>query len=218
MVYVLIAFMQRGRFARRARRRASPAILLAQLALRRIKRLVARSAAFNAVLAEALGRFVAEWSEAARPLLIARAVRLFHLCAAAVGIGLIAGLYLRGIALDYRAGWESTFLDARQVRALIAVLYGPASALTGIAIPDADHLAALRWEGGRRRRERGALDPSARSHRPAVHRAAAPAACARRTVSLWRRSRNAPLPPALVPYFRSAFASVHGMAGVASSR
>ena len=82
------------------------------------QRLVARSAAFNAVLAEALGRFVAEWSEAARPLLTARAVRLFHVCAAAVGIGLIAGLYLRGIALDYRAGWESTFLDARQVRAL----------------------------------------------------------------------------------------------------
>jgi hypothetical protein len=213
VVYVLIALNAVRALARRDSARASPASLLAQLALRRIKRLVTRSAAFNAVLAEALGRFVAEWSAAARPLLTARAVRLFHVCAAAVGIGLIAGLYLRGIALDYRAGWESTFLDARQVRALIVVLYGPASALTGIAIPDADHLAAVRWEGG------GGGESAARW----IHLLAATVLLVivlprlllalGITISLWSRSRNARLPAGLVPYFRSAFASVHGMGG-----
>ncbi len=135
IVYGVIALHSVRSLARREPRRGTLPHLLAQWALRRIKRLIARSAAFNAVLAEALGRFVAEWSEAARPLLTARAVRLFHVCASAVGIGLIAGLYLRGVALDYKAGWESTFLDAGQVRALIAVVYSPASALTGIRHP-----------------------------------------------------------------------------------
>ena len=148
VVYLLIVVSGARSLVHRGPPRASAAILAAHWVQTRLKRAVARSAAFNAPLAEALSRFVAEWSAAMRPLLITRSVRLFHLCAAAVGIGLIAGLYLRGVALDYRAGWESTFLDARQVRAVIAVLYGPASAVTGIAIPDAEHLGALRWEGG----------------------------------------------------------------------
>jgi hypothetical protein len=213
IVYGLISFHAARPLARRDSGRASRPALLAQLALRRIKRLIARSAAFNAVLAEALGRFVAEWSEAARALLAGRAVRLFHVCAAAVGIGLVAGLYLRGVALDYQAGWESTFLDARRVHALIGVVYGPASALTGIAIPDADHLAALRWEGGR----------GGESAARWIHLLAATVVlfvvlprlllALGITVFLWRRSRRAPLPPGLVPYFRSAFGRVHGMGG-----
>lgn len=213
VVYVLTALNAARSPAHLDARRASLATLLARSALRRVKRLIARSAAFNAALAEALGRFVAEWSEAARPLLTARAVRLFHVCAGAVGIGLIAGLYLRGVALDYRAGWESTFLDARQVRALIAVAYGPASALTGIAIPDADHLAPLRWEGG------GGGESAARW----IHLLAATVAlfvvlprlvlALGMTISLWSRSRKVQLPPGLVPYFRFAFAGVHGMGG-----
>ncbi len=209
--------MARGRLLHRGPPRASPAILAAHWVQTRLKRAVARSAAFNAPLAEALGRFVAEWSAATRPLLITRSVRLFHLCAAAVGIGLIAGLYLRGVALDYRAGWESTFLDARQVRAVIAVLYGPASAVTGIAIPDAEHLAALRWEGG------SGGESAARW----IHLLAATALlfivlprlllALAATISLWNRARKDRLPSALVPYFRSVFAPIGmGQRGIAA--
>lgn len=122
--------------------------MLASAALRRIRRLIEKSATYNTVLADALGRFLSEWSQTARPLLVARAGTILHLCAAAVGVGLIAGLYLRGIAFDYRAGWESTFLTADTVRALLAFVYAPASALTGIAVPDATHIAAIRLVDG----------------------------------------------------------------------
>ena len=129
-------------------RRRWLAALIAQNGLARVTRLVVKSASFNAPLAEALRRFTGEWYEAAKPLLVARATRVFHLCAAAVGIGLIAGLYLRGIALDYQAGWESTFLDRGQVHALLSVIYGPASFVTGVAVPDAAHIEAIRWQNG----------------------------------------------------------------------
>lgn len=187
--------------------------LIARHGLARLTRLVVKSAAFNAPLAEALRRFTGAWYEAAKPLLVARATRIFHLCAAAVGIGLIAGLYLRGIVFDYQAGWESTFLDARQVRALLAVMFGPASALTGVAVPDAAYIEALRWQDGAGGERAGAW----------IHLLAASAAlfivlprlllallC---SLSIWRWSRRAPLPAALNAYFRSAFSGVDSAIG-----
>ncbi len=75
------------------------------------------------------------WAEHALPLSLQRWAVLLHAAAAALGLGLITGLYLRGLVLDYRAGWESTFLDAPTVQQLLAVLLWPARTLTGIAIP-----------------------------------------------------------------------------------
>jgi hypothetical protein len=75
------------------------------------------------------------WAELALPLSLQRWAVLLHAAAAALGIGLIAGLYLRGLVLDYRAGWESTFLDAPTVQSLLGALLWPASTLTGIAMP-----------------------------------------------------------------------------------
>jgi hypothetical protein len=49
---------------------------------------------------------------------------------------------------DYRAGWESTFLDAAQVRVVLAVLYQPALLVTGLSLPDAAHLATIQWGSG----------------------------------------------------------------------
>ena len=96
----------------------------------------------------------------ARPLAdAARAAVLLHAGAAALALGLIAGMYLRGLVLDYRVGWESTFLVAEAVHALLATVLAPAAALSGIALPDAAAFAALRVEPGERpparRRRRG---------------------------------------------------------------
>jgi len=169
-----------------------------------VSRLVAKSGAFNAPLAEALGRFTREWFAAARPLLVARAARVLHLSAAALGIGLILGLYVRGIAFDYRAGWESTFLDASQARALLSVIYGPASLVTGIAIPDAAVLEGMRSNGAAGG-ERAA---------PWIHLLAATVALfvvlprvalsLAGTLFITRWSRRAPLPASLAAYFRGA--------------
>jgi hypothetical protein len=184
-----------------------------RLGIGRLSRMIAGSGAFNAPLADALGRFALAWRDAAKPLLIARATRVFHLCAAAVGAGLIAGLYLRGIAFDYQAGWESTFLDASQVRALLSGAYGPAFFATGVPLPDAAHLDAIRWraDGGG---ERAA---------PWIHLLAASVAIfvvvprlllalvSTFHIAVW--SRRARLPQSLAACFRKAFGAVGGVTG-----
>lgn len=78
----------------------------------------------------------------------ARAAQALHAAAAAFAGGMLAGLYLRGLAFEYLAGWESTFLGPEGVRALLAMVHGSASALTGIALPDATTLASLRFGVG----------------------------------------------------------------------
>ncbi|GAA1830327.1 DUF2868 domain-containing protein [Agromyces salentinus] len=85
-----------------------------------------------------------DWARVAAPLYGARAARVLHLAAAATALGLIAGLYLRGLAFEYRASWESTFLGAEQVHALLAVTLAPGSWLTGIPVPDVAAIEAIR--------------------------------------------------------------------------
>lgn len=98
--------------------------------------------------AAAVARFAHRWGERAAALTAARGALLVHTAAAALALGLVAGLYLRGLVLDFRAGWQSTFLDAGAVHALLAAVLGPASALTGIALPGVDGVAALRVGAG----------------------------------------------------------------------
>lgn len=76
------------------------------------------------------------WARRASPLSMKRAALVLHTAAAAFALGLVAGLYLRGLVLDYRAGWQSTFLQAPAVQALLDTLLAPASVLTGIAVPE----------------------------------------------------------------------------------
>ena len=76
------------------------------------------------------------WARHAAPLTGARLALLLHSAAAGLGLGLVLGLYLRGLVLDYRAGWQSTFLDAATVQQVLGLLLQPASALTGISVPD----------------------------------------------------------------------------------
>jgi hypothetical protein len=80
--------------------------------------------------------FTAAWAQASAPLNTARAAGLLHAAAAALGLGLVAGLYARGLVLDYRAAWQSTFLDAPTVQAWLSAWLAPAVAVTGITLPD----------------------------------------------------------------------------------
>lgn len=184
--------------------------LLADATGRGVTAVATRSRAFDALLADAIGRFAGEWLQASKPLLLGRAVRAFHLGAAAVGVGLIAGLYLRGMGLDYQAGWSSTFLDANQAHRIAWVVYGPASSVTGIPIPDATRFAALRWEspdGG---------EGAARW----IHLLAATALlyiviprlllAIAASFAVLRLERRAPRPAWLSTYYRTAFAGVAG--------
>ena len=102
-----------------------------------------RKAALPAPLTEATARFAAEWTALATPLWQRRAARLLHMAAAALAAGAIAGLYVRGIALEFRAGWQSTFLDAHDVAGVLRIVLAPGTWLTRIPIPDAAHLQTI---------------------------------------------------------------------------
>src|SRR5882757_11524326 len=112
---------------------------------RRIESLMRHSTRYNVPLTTGLRRFAGEWSVLSQPMLFLRAKRLMHLAAALVAIGLIVGLYVRGIALRYEAGWESTFLGPQSAYALISALYEPASALSGISHGSPGEISELRW-------------------------------------------------------------------------
>ena len=201
---VLIATFARSRLKRRPRRVVLRS-LIAESALRRVRRAVSRSAQYNAPLARALDGFVREWAEVAKPLLIARAARLFHLCAAAAGAGFVAALYLRGLTVDYSAGWESTLAGAAAVHTFVSIVYGPAAALTGIAIPDVQHLEAIRWmngEGG----ERADYWIHLLAASVAIYVVAPRLVLAFvGTLAIWRHTLNMPLPASLAAYFSRTF-------------
>ena len=91
---------------------------------------------------------VDDWTRQAAALYAARAARVLHLAAVALACGLLAGLYLRGIALDYAATWESTFLDAATVRRLLEIVLAPGAAWTGLAVPPLSGIEAIRAPAG----------------------------------------------------------------------
>jgi len=98
-------------------------------------------------LSRALGQFTIQWARRSAPLTRARGTRTLHLAAALFALGLVGGIYLRALGVEYRAGWESTFLNAGSVRAILATVLGPASTVTGVPIPPVDQIAAMRWTG-----------------------------------------------------------------------
>lgn len=91
--------------------------------------------------------FESRWARASAPLVAARIARTLHLGAAAFAIGLIGGIYLRALVIEYRAGWESTFLGPNAVHALLSAVLGPASWVTGVRMPTVEGISAIRWTG-----------------------------------------------------------------------
>lgn len=99
-------------------------------------------------LARALSRFAADWFGAASQLTARRLARTLHLAAASLAAGVVAGMYLRALSIEYLAGWESTFINPGTLRNILGVVLGPASFLTGIPLADAEHLQTIRWTSG----------------------------------------------------------------------
>jgi hypothetical protein len=99
----------------------------------------------QALLGTALARFAEEWLSLSAPLTLARGARILHLCAALLAAGAALSLYLRGVLAAYRVGWESTFLDAGQVHALLSWLFLPAVSLLGLSGFTPQQVEALRF-------------------------------------------------------------------------
>ena len=146
LAYLLLLgrFVARLGPAREAQARPNRlANLLARVAEPAAARLQAQPA-----LARGLARFARDWLHYGGKLNYSRASRTLHLSAALLAGGALAGMYLRALGVEYRAGWESTFMGAAAVERLLDLVLGPASALTGIALPDAAGIERLRWERG----------------------------------------------------------------------
>jgi hypothetical protein len=94
---------------------------------------------------DAVKRFQRLWLAAAASLVAARVRAALHLAALAMALGAIAGLYLSGIAFEYRATWESTWLETPAVQRYLDLVLGPAARLLGRPVPD---VAPLRGPGG----------------------------------------------------------------------
>ncbi len=117
-------------------------LVRATRSLMRVRRRLPRASTGGS--APALRLFGKLWATRSRALTTWRTETVLHAGAAALAIGLIAGMYLRGLVFDYRAVWESTFLSNEVAHSLVGLVLGPASQLSGIALPDLDGFAALR--------------------------------------------------------------------------
>jgi hypothetical protein len=96
-----------------------------------------------APLATALGQYTLDWTAISWGLTHARLARTIHLAASAFALGAILSLYARGLLTAYAAGWESTFLDAGQVHALLSWVFKPALLvfpLQGFSVADVQAL------------------------------------------------------------------------------
>ena len=112
-----------------------------------IRRLSAGRAALPrklpSTLTAALVEFMAEWTRLSATLSHARLARTMHLAAALFAVGAVLSLVARGFLTQYVAGWESTFLDATQVHAVLSVLFAPAEwvfRLPGFSVADIEAL------------------------------------------------------------------------------
>ena len=99
----------------------------------------------QALFGTALARFGEEWLSLSAPLSLARGARILHLCAGLLAAGAALSLYLRGVLAAYQVGWESTFLDAAQVHALLSWLFLPAASLLGLSGFTPQQVEALRF-------------------------------------------------------------------------
>jgi hypothetical protein len=136
VVYVMLLFAA-GR---------GPSAWLARATEEARTRFSARGAAAPLIAARA--RFAAEWAVATRGVQRWRVAAVMHGAAALLAVLVVASMYVFGLAFDVRAGWDSTWLDAEQVQRVLAIVFAPASALSGIALPDAAELARLRFAEG----------------------------------------------------------------------
>jgi hypothetical protein len=112
-----------------------------------IRRLSAGRAALPrrlpSTLMAALVEFLAEWTRLSGKLTHTRLARTMHLAAALFALGAGLSLLARGLLSQYVAGWESTFLEAPQVHALLSVLFAPAEwvfRMPGFSVADIEAL------------------------------------------------------------------------------
>jgi hypothetical protein len=97
---------------------------------------------------QAAVRFHLDWFRVSQALHVERVKRVLHLSAAAWALGVILSLLVRGLVVEYRVGWESTFLGPQQVYEILSVLRLPALLVLPIGTFTVMDVAQLRFSDG----------------------------------------------------------------------
>ena len=92
--------------------------------------------------------FLRHWYGATAALHAQRWRKVLHLAAAGWALGVALSLFTRGLVVEYRVGWESTFLNAEQVHAILRVLLMPAMALFPFEEFSVQDIAGLQFSNG----------------------------------------------------------------------
>ncbi|MCA1600665.1 MAG: DUF2868 domain-containing protein [Acidobacteria bacterium] len=142
-IYVWLLFNWVRRLFGGVKRSAAPAIINWML------RPASAHLAGHPTLERSVMRFGRDWVAVATPLTRSRFTRTLHLSAATFALGIVAGMFARArYATEYTAGWAGTWAGAEaEIAALLKVILGPASALTGISLPTVERLRELRGTG-----------------------------------------------------------------------
>lgn len=90
--------------------------------------------------------FEKRWRSLTAPIPAARLKSILHGTAFILAASAIGGMYVKGLANEYRAVWESTFFtDGSQLRPFLEIVLGPAATLSGGTLPNDAELNAMRW-------------------------------------------------------------------------
>lgn len=100
-------------------------------------------------LAGAQVLFEKRWKKLLIPVTGSRIKSILHTTALVLALSAIGGMYVKGLANEYRAVWESTFFsESAQLRPFLSLILGPAAALTGDSLPTVDELDLIHWKAG----------------------------------------------------------------------
>lgn len=100
----------------------------------------------HTALTPARDNFLRRWRKMNAPVVGARLKSLLHTIALILAASAILGMYVKGLANEYSAVWESTFFqNSEQLRPFLQTILGPAAAITGDEIPSAAEIEAIHW-------------------------------------------------------------------------
>jgi len=90
--------------------------------------------------------FKDDWCSISASLNLHRLYLIMHAASMSFAAGMLGGLYARGLFKEYRAGWESTWCASGDcIHAIATVVLTPGALLWNMKIPDAVHIAGLRF-------------------------------------------------------------------------
>ncbi|HRQ88683.1 MAG TPA: DUF2868 domain-containing protein [Bacteroidia bacterium] len=99
----------------------------------------------ESVLEASRALFERRWRRRSAPVAWARLKSLLHVAAFVLAASAVGGMYVKGLANEYKAVWESTFItESGQLLPVLRFVLGPAVSISGGELPSVGELEAIR--------------------------------------------------------------------------